>query len=130
MTRARHEQVSVDATPYYHCINRCVRRAFLCGEDRLTGKSFDHRYGWLVERLKALTAFFALHLSAFAVMSNGKFHLVVRVDRERALGWTDEEALERYTRLFGKQSHAFEGLGDGERAELAALWRERLWDLS
>ena len=33
MTRARYEQISTANTLYYHCIARCVQRAFLCGED-------------------------------------------------------------------------------------------------
>ncbi len=50
MTRPRSTLVSVADTPYYHVIARCVRRAFLCGDDRLTGQSFNHRRGWLLER--------------------------------------------------------------------------------
>jgi len=34
-----------------HCINRAVRRAMLCGEDPVTGKSFEHRREWVRERL-------------------------------------------------------------------------------
>ena len=43
MTRPRSTLVSVVDTPHYHCIDRCVRRAFLCGEDVVSGRSFSHQ---------------------------------------------------------------------------------------
>ncbi|MBN0987335.1 transposase, partial [Amphritea sp. RP18W] len=62
MTRARHQIISTADTPYYHCIARCVRRAFLCGEDSLTGQSYEHRRQWVIDRLKTLQAVFCIEL--------------------------------------------------------------------
>ena len=52
MTRPRSSLVSLEDTPYYQCVNRTVRRAMLCGEDPVTGQSYEHRRGWIAERIK------------------------------------------------------------------------------
>lgn len=99
MTRPRSQLVSLDATPYYHCISRCVRRAFLCGEDHYSGKNFDHRKPWLVKRLALLAEVFAIDIAAYAVMRN-HYHLVLHVDIHRAQSWNDDEVIRRWTRLY------------------------------
>lgn len=99
MTRPRSQLVSLEKTPYYHCISRCVRRAYLCGEDRFTGRNFDHRKPWLVERLALLTDIFAIDIAAYAVMSN-HYHLVLHIDQSRVENWSDDEVISRWTRLY------------------------------
>ncbi len=47
MAKPRNQQIDLAHTPYYHCVSRCVRRAFLCGQDEKTSKSYDQRRGWI-----------------------------------------------------------------------------------
>ena len=73
MPKARYRQVSVDDTPYYHCISRCVRRAFLCGSDPVSGYDFEHRRQWIVDRIKLLCSVFAVDLCAYAIKAFGGY---------------------------------------------------------
>ncbi len=139
MTRPRSALVSLSDTPWYHVVNRCVRRAFLCGDDAATGISYEHRRGWIVQRIKQLSAVFAIDIAAYAVMSN-HYHLVVRIDADRAKSWSQQEVLERWTQIFdGPMLVQQVVAGKGEELdqasllkveEFAATYRQRLADLS
>ena len=99
MPTPRKALVSLEDTPYYHCISRCVRKAFLCGVDRYTGQSYEHRRDWVESRLYELTSVFAIDICAYAVMSN-HLHLVLRVDDELVRDWSDRDVVTQWQKLF------------------------------
>jgi REP element-mobilizing transposase RayT len=135
VTKPRSQLVSLDDTPYYHCIGRCVRRAYLCGSD---GRHcYEHRRGWIVNRLKQLSSVFTINIAAYAIMSN-HYHLVLHIDAERASKLSDTEVIERWLTLFNPppliQRHLQSPLADKAELEvvqqLIELWRNRLCNLS
>ena len=137
MPRARNTLLCLEATPYYHCVSRCVRRAFLCGEDSHSGRSFEHRRGWIEQRLLKLADIFAIDIAAYAVMSN-HYHVVLHIDTEQAQLWSECEVVERWHRLFNgnvlsqRYSHG-EVLSQAESETLTAViatWRQRLASIS
>ena len=70
MATARNRQISLTDTRYYHCISRCVRRAYLCGVDEYTGQCYAHRRKWVEDKLMSLASLFFIDVCAYAVMSN------------------------------------------------------------
>lgn len=137
MTQARSRLVSVEDTPYYHCIGRCVRRAFLCGQDAFSGQDYEHRRQWVVDRLKTLTQLFAIDVCSYAVMSN-HYHVVLRLNTSKANAWSDRAIVERWSNLFAGNELTRAYLS-GEYLEPSCkelidtqipIWRERLSNLS
>ena len=70
MPKPRKSLISLGATLCYHCVFRSIRRGYLCGEDALTGRSFEHRRGWIEQRLLELPRTFAVEICAYAILSN------------------------------------------------------------
>jgi len=98
MTIARRE-VLVDEESVYHCVSRCVRRAYLCGFDRITKRSFEHRRGWIRDRLRFLVQVFCVDVLAYALLSNHQ-HLMLRTQPKRLRDITAEEIAIRWLTLY------------------------------
>jgi REP element-mobilizing transposase RayT len=132
MTYARAHLVDTDNGGFYHCISRCVRRGWLCGEDIVSGQSYEHRRAWVEARILLLAEIFAVEVFGYAVMSN-HYHLVVEVAPQRVATWSDEDVVKRWLRLSATDSNEPENtrvtsiMLDHERV---ARIRERLGSLS
>ena len=137
MTRARHQLIDLSATSYYHVINRCIRRSFLCGDDPYTKRNYDHRRQWLVDRIKLVSSIFSINIAAYAIMSN-HFHLVLQVDKVHADMLSMDEVIERWYQLYNGHPIVDDYLANRGLStvkftkveEYAQLWRERLYDIS
>ena len=86
--------ISLADTSYYHCISRCVRQAYLCGKDKVTGEDYEHQRGWVEDKLLGLSQVFAIDVCAYAVMSNYT-HIVIFIDENTAKAWSKKEVIER-----------------------------------
>jgi hypothetical protein len=53
----------------------------------------------MVDRIRCLTAIFAMDVAAYAVLSN-HYHIVIHVNEEEAKGWSLEEVCQRWQALY------------------------------
>ena len=132
MPYARNLLIPNGADCLVHTISRCVRRAWLCGDDPYSGKNFDHRREWVRDRAKMLVSHFAVEVLAYAVMSNHS-HFVLWVRPSVAAEWSAQEVARRWLSVFGKrvdgptEQDIVQATGNAQRIE---LWRGRLGDVS
>jgi REP element-mobilizing transposase RayT len=134
MTSARKELFDVETPGVYHCYTRCVRRAFLCGVDKLTGKDYSHRKDWVKDRIEFLESIFFIANYAFAVMCNHT-HLILANRPDQMNCASDEEIARRWLTLFPRpgskgvpQQHDIDELV-ANKTRIAEL-RNRLGDIS
>lgn len=98
MTVPRSKLVNTDVTRWYHCISRCVRRAFLLGEGTADETGWN-RKEWLDDRLRFLSDLFAVSVAGYAVLDN-HLHTLVRIDVVDAEEWSPQEVARRWFLLF------------------------------
>ena len=92
---ARGEIVQLDEVGVFHCWNRCVRRAFLCGIDPLTGNDYTYRRDWIRGTEEALAALFAIEVAFRSEMVN-HVHVILRTRPDVVPTWSDEEVVRRW----------------------------------
>ena len=104
MATPRSKLVDEEQAREYHLVSRCVRRAYLCGWDRLTRRDYSHRKRWVVDRLELLGRCFAVEVHAYAVLDN-HVHIVVTYDPKACKEWSDEDVAVRWVEAFPPTEH-------------------------
>jgi hypothetical protein len=96
VTQSLAKKICLEEIPYCHCTSRC---AYLCGEDEVTGRNYEHRGDWVVALLKQLNEAFAINIRAYAVMLNHT-HIVVMINQQQVLALSQEEVIAHRTLLY------------------------------
>lgn len=120
----------------YHCISRCVRRAYLCGD------GFEHRRRWMKQRIATLVELMGIDVFSYSILFN-HFHMLLAIRPDIVSMWTDEEVADRYIRIcpckWKRRKRGVNPDGPPTKEEIAelianpkklAIVRERLSSLS
>jgi len=137
MTQSRESLISLSDTPYYHCISRCVRRAFLCGEDKFSGQTFEHRREWVINRIRYLSDVFCIEVCAYSIMSN-HYHIILYVNEEELANCSNQQVCERWSKIYSlspivvrwQKGELNSDIQKNAALAVIAEWRKRLSSIS
>jgi len=82
------------------------------------------RKSWIEHRLEELAEIFSVAVAGFAILDN-HLHLPVRLDPHVAQGWSDEDVVRRWGRLFpprDKWPRRWRGPGNNGSRRRAGAW--------
>ncbi|MCA9123109.1 MAG: hypothetical protein H6822_19960 [Planctomycetaceae bacterium] len=82
-----------------HCVQSCVKRAFLAGVDSVSGKDYEFRREWIRRRLERLASVFGVDMLAYAILSN-HLHVVTRPRPDVMQICSEQDVATRWLRLF------------------------------
>ncbi|QEF99555.1 hypothetical protein Mal15_36200 [Stieleria maiorica] len=119
----RSEQFDPAEISMMHCVQRCVRRAYLAGVDPQTGKDYGFRREWIRRRMEALASVFGVDVLTYAILSN-HMHLILRNRPDVVQAWSDQEVAIRWLRVFpGRRLE--EHLAEPTENDVATLARDK-----
>jgi len=121
---ARRKLLGRGRRAVYHCWTRCVRRAFLCGRDPLTGRDFSHRRDWILTREEQLARLFAIEVEFHAELSN-HLHLMLRTRPDIAKRWSRQEVARRWLTITRLAKCMFDGLPQVKEERIEQLARDK-----
>lgn len=122
--QARSKLIDPAESQVIHCVQHCVRRATLLGDNPITGKDCCHRKEWVRERLQLLASVFGIDCLTYAVQSDG-FHLVLRSRPDVVKSWKDEEVARRWLQLFRKNCGENDASAEPTEKEIKKLTRSK-----
>ena len=99
MARTNRRDVLADGKiQVVHCINRCLRRTYLCGQDPLTGADYEHRRELIRQRMESLAGIIGIAVLGYATM-NSPFHRVICSRHDVVATWSDDEFAQKWWML-------------------------------
>ena len=118
--QARGEVINPLEVQIIHAVQRCVRRAFLCGDDPYSGKSFEHRRSWIRDRLELLASIFGIDCLTYSVMHN-HLHIVLRSRPDVVKSWSNVEVARRWLTLFPIRKNKDGSAAEPTESEIAMI---------
>ena len=93
--QSRSESIDPLQVQIVHCSHRCVRQAFLCGDDPYSGRSYGHRREWIRTRMEFLASIYGMDCLTYSLLSN-HMHVVLRSRPDVVATWSDREVARRW----------------------------------